>query len=112
MTEPAFAALWRKERGQYAIKPQHHRLPRKTDEGAFVKGTFRCVPTAFGFAAGIAILLAAAPALAEIAFTGVAPGMRAAQCFMRPLTYLLIDIIGYIVAQILPTCRARQAAIR
>ena len=42
--EPAFAALWRKERGQYAIKPQHHSLPHKIDEGAFVKDTCRCVP--------------------------------------------------------------------
>jgi hypothetical protein len=48
-------------------------------EGAFVKGTF---PLAFGFAGCIAILLATPP-LAEIAFTGLAAGMRAAQGLPR-----------------------------
>ena len=36
------------------------------------------------------------------------------RAFCGPLTHLPIDIIGYIMAQILPTCRARherQAAI-
>jgi hypothetical protein len=64
--EAVFAALWWKKRGQHAIKPQHHSLPRKTDERTFVKGTFRCVPT--GDTVGDR-------ALAEIAFTGVATGI-------------------------------------
>jgi hypothetical protein len=73
-----------------------------------VTGTF---PLAFGFAGCIAILLATPP-IAEIAFTGLAAGMRAAQGLPRPLTHLLIDIIGYIWHK---SCRARherQAAIR
>jgi hypothetical protein len=79
-----------------------------------VKGTFRWVPTRSDLRPASRYCLAA-PALAEIAFTGAAAGMRAAQGLLRPLIYLLIDIIGYIVAQILLTCRARherEAAIR
>src|SRR4051794_30021772 len=84
--------------------------PGKTPyvEEAFVKGSFRWICGRHRYTVG-------GSALAEIALTGLAAGRRADQGLLRPLTYLIIDIIGYIVAQIIPTCRARnerQAAIR